>query len=286
MQDKSTGTLYVVATPIGNLQDMTPRAVEVLKSVDRIAAEDTRHSAPLFRHFSIDKPSVSLHEFNERDRLAIILDYLFEGESIALVSDAGTPLISDPGYHLVKEAKSHDIRVVPIPGPCAAITALSAAGLPTDKFVFEGFLPAKPESRRNHLARLLHETRTLIFYEAPHRLVPALKSMEEVFGGERGAVIARELTKIHESILTDTLAAMIAYFEKHENELRGEIVILLRGADESRAESREVIPEHVLDILLKELPLKQAVSLASKITGERKNVLYELALTKKSDETP
>ncbi|VVC76356.1 Ribosomal RNA small subunit methyltransferase I [Aquicella siphonis] len=281
MQDKCTGTLYIVATPIGNLQDMTPRAVEVLKTVDRIAAEDTRHSAPLLKHFSIVKPSISMHEFNERERLSIILDYLYEGESVALVSDAGTPLISDPGYHLVREARSRGIKVVPLPGPCAAIAALSVAGLPTDKFSFEGFLPAKPESRRNRLALLLHESRTMIFYEAPHRLLPVLKAMAEVFGGERRAVTARELTKIHESVLAETLAKLVAHFETHENELRGEFVIVLQGADESQSETREVIPENVLDILLEELPLKQAVALASKITGERKNVLYEMALAKK-----
>lgn len=285
MQNDKTGTLYVVATPIGNLDDMTLRAVEVLKKVDRIAAEDTRHSAPLLKHFSITKPSLSMHEFNERDRLKVVIDYLQAGESIALISDAGTPLISDPGFHLVREAKAQGIHVVPVPGPCAAIAALSVAGFPTDRFTFEGFLPAKPEARRNRLSALLHEDRTMIFYEAPHRLVGALQSMMEVFGGQRQAAVARELTKIHESVLVDELSALVQHYENSPNQQRGEIVILVAGVDEESSESKEVIPEKVLDILLEELPLKQAATLASKITGERKNVLYELALVKKGNKS-
>lgn len=285
MQNDKTGTLYVVATPIGNLDDMTLRAVEVLKKVDRIAAEDTRHSAPLLKHFSITKPSLSMHEFNERDRLKVVIDYLQAGESIALISDAGTPLISDPGFHLVREAKAQGIHVVPVPGPCAAIAALSVAGFPTDRFTFEGFLPAKPEARRNRLSSLLHEGRTMIFYEAPHRLVGALQSMMDVFGGQHQAAVARELTKIHESVMVDELSALIQHYENSPNQQRGEIVILVAGINEESSESKEVIPEKVLDILLEELPLKQAASLASKITGERKNVLYELALAKKGNKS-
>lgn len=285
MQNDKTGTLYVVATPIGNLDDMTLRAVEVLKKVDRIAAEDTRHSAPLLKHFSITKPSLSMHEFNERDRLKVVIDYLQAGESIALISDAGTPLISDPGFHLVREAKAQGINVVPVPGPCAAIAALSVAGFPTDRFTFEGFLPAKPEARRNRLSSLLHEDRTMIFYEAPHRLIGALQSMMDVFGRQRQAAVARELTKIHESVMVDELSALIQHYENSPNQQRGEIVILVAGIDEESSESKEVIPEKVLDILLEELPLKQAASLASKITGERKNVLYELALAKKGNKS-
>lgn len=282
MPSDKTGTLYVVATPIGNLQDMTLRAIEVLKKVDKIAAEDTRHAAPLLKHFSISKPSISLHDFNERDRLAIILDQLFEGESIALISDAGTPLISDPGFHLVREAKARGIRVVPVPGACAAIAALSTAGLPTDRFVFEGFLPAKTETRRHKLQLLSHEARTMIFYEAPHRLMSTLQALAEMFGSGRRAVVARELTKIHESILADTLSELVNYYSRHENEQRGEVVILVAGVEEEERESREVVPEEVLDILLEELPLKQAAALASKITGARKNELYERALAKRS----
>lgn len=281
MQNDKTGTLYVVATPIGNLEDITLRAISVLKKVDRIAAEDTRHAAPLLKHLSINKPSISMHEFNERERLSIIIDYLHEGESVALISDAGTPLISDPGFHLVREAKAQGITVVPVPGACAAIAALSASGLPTDKFTFEGFLPAKSEARRNRLTRLLHESRTMVFYEAPHRLLSTLQTLSEVFGNDRNAVVARELTKIHESVLANTLEELVNYYTEKVNEQRGEVVILVEGIDEEESESKEVIPEEVLDILLEELPLKQAAALASKITGERKNILYELALTKK-----
>jgi 16S rRNA (cytidine1402-2'-O)-methyltransferase len=281
MTNEEFGILYVVATPIGNLQDITLRALEILKQVDRIATEDTRHSGPLLKHYSIEKPTLSLHDYNERDRLGVILDYLYEGESIALISDAGTPLISDPGFHLVRAVRAEGIRVVPVPGPCAAIAALSAAGLPTDRFVFEGFLSPKTEACRKQLMRLLHETRTMIFYEAPHRLLPLLTLMIDVFGSARKAVIARELTKTFESIITTTLGELLDYYTKHEKQLRGEIVLLVHGVDEEKSESREVVPEKVLDILLEEMPVKQAASLASRITGARKNELYELALTKK-----
>lgn len=281
MQNERIGTLYVVATPIGNLQDMTYRAVEVLQRVDKIAAEDTRHAGPLLKHYSINKPTISLHDFNERDRLGVLLDCLLEGESIALISDAGTPLISDPGFHLVREAKMRGVKVVPVPGACAAIAALSVAGLPTDKFTFEGFLPAKDEARRQRLIGLLHEMRTMIFYEAPHRLLATLSSLQVVFGAERKAVVARELTKLYESVLALSLNDLITYYTAHHDELRGEIVILVAGSDEEAPASREVVPEAVLDILLEELPLKQAATLAGKITGERKNVMYELALSKK-----
>lgn len=284
MQEAQIGTLYVVATPIGNLKDMTYRAVEVLKSVDRIAAEDTRHAGPLLKHFSINKPSLSMHEFNERERLSVVIDYLEAGENIALISDAGTPLISDPGFHLVREAKARGVKVVPIPGACAAVAALSCGGLPTDRFVFEGFLPAKAEARRNRLKALLHETRTIIFYEAPHRLLATLQDMALVYGEDRSAVVAREMTKLYESILTNPLAELVEFYAENENKQKGEIVILVEGIDEEQSESKEVVPEEVLEVLLEELPVKQAVALASKITGERKNVLYDLALEKKGNQ--
>lgn len=282
MQSVKTGTLYVVATPIGNLQDITLRAIEVLKGVDKIAAEDTRHSKSLLNHFSISKPMLSLHEFNERECLDLLLECLAQGESIALISDAGTPLISDPGYHLIKEAKARGFTVSPVPGACAAIAALSAAGVPSDRFVFEGFLPARQEACRNRLVELQYETRTLVFYEAPHRLLDALASMVEVLGGERNAVIARELTKLHESILNATLAELLAKYTAHPDKQRGEIVILVHGAERKAGDSVLVDPDHVLDVLLTELPLKQAAALSAKITGERKNVLYEKALARKS----
>jgi 16S rRNA (cytidine1402-2'-O)-methyltransferase len=281
MLDNKMGTLYVVATPIGNLKDITWRAVEVLKQVDKIAAEDTRHTTPLLNHYSIHKPTLSLHEFNERERVQMILALLRQGESIALISDAGTPLISDPGFHLVREARAQGFAVVPIPGPCAAITALSAAGLPTDRFTFEGFLPAKQEACRHRLEALAHEPRTMVFYESPRRLLGTLQNMVTVLGGARKAVVARELTKLYETILSSTLAELEQHFVAASEQLRGEVVILVAGVDEAASVTRAVIPEQVLDVLLAELPVKQAAALASKITGERKNVLYELALRKK-----
>lgn len=271
------GILYVVATPIGNLHDFSQRAVTLLQQVDRIAAEDTRHSASLLKHYSITKPMLSLHNFNERDRVEQILAYLAQGESIALISDAGTPLISDPGYHLVKAVRLAGHRVVPLPGACALIAALSASGLPTDRFVFEGFLPAKAEARRQHLTALLVEPRTLVFYEAPHRLLVTLESMVAVFGGDREVVVARELTKVYESIIQCSLSDMLAYYVSHENECRGEVVILLAGAPET-AKNTEAETDRVLAILLDELPLKQAAALTAKITGGRKNEIYEKAL--------
>lgn len=280
MQKDGIGTLYVVATPIGNLDDLTFRAAATLKQVDRIAAEDTRHSGALLKHYSIAKPMVSLHNFNEKERLQSILGYLAEGESIALISDAGTPLISDPGFHLVNAVRAAGHKVVPVPGACAAIAALSAAGLPTDKFSFEGFLPAKAEARRQQLKSLLSETRTLVFYEAPHRLLDALQSMVDVFGGDRLAVVARELTKHYESFLHQPLSTLLAYYETHADECRGEIVMLISGANISTDdETTAALP--TLTILLEELPLKQAVALTAKITGARKNELYEKALTMK-----
>lgn len=274
--------LYVVATPIGNMQDITLRAIEILKSVDKIAAEDTRHSKTLLKHFSINKPMISLHEFNERECLEMLFEYIEQGESIALISDAGTPLISDPGYHLIKEAQARGVKVMPIPGACAGIAALSVAGLPSDRFVFEGFLPARQEACRTRLTELQYETRTIIFYEAPHRLLDALQLMVEVFGGERQAVVARELTKIHESVIHSALAELLEQYTKHPDKQRGEVVILVHGAEQKAGDSVLVKPDYVLDVLLSELPLKQAASLAAKITGERKNMLYEKALEKKN----
>lgn len=282
MQQTEMGVLYVVATPIGNKDDMTVRAIEILKGVDLIAAEDTRHSAPLLNHFSIVKPMLSMHEFNERERLNKILEHIEQGESVALISDAGTPLISDPGFHLVREARARGVKVIPVPGPCAAIAALSASGLPTDKFTFEGFLPAKAEARLNRLAGLRHEARTMIFYEAPHRLMPTLEALVEAFGENRFGVVARELTKKHESIIGAPLATLHATYAAAPDTQRGEVVLLVAGIDEEAAETKEVVPEQVLDILLAELPVKQAAALASKITGARKNELYELALKKRA----
>lgn len=276
MKKQGIGTLYVVATPIGNLDDISSRAISVLSSVDKIAVEDTRHSGALLKHYMIKKPLIALHDFNERERIQSLISALSGGESIALISDAGTPLISDPGYHLVRAVREAGFPVVPVPGACAAIAALSAAGLPTDKFIFEGFLSAKDKARQDQLTALVKEKRTLVFYEAPHRLLATLASMADVFGGERCVVVARELTKLYESIRSAPLQEMLAYYEAHPDQCKGEIVLVLAGA-ELQVDSTEV--ERILKILMASLPLKQAASLAAEITGARKNEVYDLALT-------
>jgi 16S rRNA (cytidine1402-2'-O)-methyltransferase len=278
------GTLYVVATPIGNLRDMSSRAIEILKSVNCIAAEDTRHSAPLLQHFAISTPVISLHEHNERERSAKLLEQLQRGESIALISDAGTPLISDPGYFLVNEVRRLGMKVVPIPGACAVIAALSVSGLPTDRFSFEGFLPAKSKHRLDKLQALQQEERTMVFYEAPHRILECLQDMQKIFGAERQAVIARELTKLYETIYGATLAELIEWVSNDANQQRGEIVLMIEGV-QTKVEREEAISVDVLlKILLDELPLKQAVELAAKISGKRKNELYQQALKLKGQD--
>jgi 16S rRNA (cytidine1402-2'-O)-methyltransferase len=275
-----SGVLYIVATPIGHLDDITLRAIEVLKCVDRIAAEDTRHSVRLLKHLGIAKPLVALHEHNERDQAFKLLDPLEAGESLALISDAGTPLISDPGYHLVQLAHHRGIRVVPIPGACSIIAALSASGLATDRFVFEGFLSAKSTARQKQLEKLARESRTLIFFEAPHRILETLEAMVLCFGKERLAVVARELTKTFETIRLATLSELLDGIKADLMQQRGEFVILVAGAT-IQTSLDETIPSEsmtVLKILLAELSVKQASSLAAKITGVKRGALYEAAL--------
>lgn len=273
------GTLYVVATPIGNLGDITYRAVEVLAKVDRIAAEDTRHSRRLLQHYGISTPCFSLHEYNERQLSTKLVNDLLNGVSIALISDAGTPLVSDPGFPLVREARDRGVKVVPIPGPSALITALSISGLPSDRFIFEGFLPSKSIARRQRLEILSSETRTLIFYESPHRIVECLSDMSQILGEQRPAVVARELTKTFESAVGDPLNRLCSWIEENVQQQKGEFVILVHGAEE-RTELETLDAETVrsLKILLEELPVKQAVALGAKITGAKKNRLYQLAL--------
>ncbi|WP_286239714.1 16S rRNA (cytidine(1402)-2'-O)-methyltransferase [Neptuniibacter halophilus] len=270
--------LYVVATPIGNLQDMTPRAVEVLQQVELIAAEDTRHSARLMAHFGIDTRLVSVHEHNERQRIESIVHQLASGSSVALISDAGTPLISDPGYVVVKGVREQGYRVVPVPGCVAFVAALSAAGLPTDRFVFEGFLPHKASARKQQLKGLLDESRTLIFYESPHRILASIKDMLEVFGAERRVAVARELTKTYETIHVDKLSALLEWMESDSNQQRGEFVVLVEGVSSEQKPELDARALEVLDILLAELPASQAASLAAKLTGLKKKVLYQAAL--------
>lgn len=275
MSTKS-GTLFIVATPIGNLEDLSPRAQRVLGEVDRIAAEDTRHSRRLLDHFAITTPMLALHEHNEPVASAGLIARLGQGENIALISDAGTPLISDPGYVLVREARAAGIQVVPVPGPSALITALSASGLPTDRFIYEGFLPSKQAARRKQLELLAGESRTLVFYEAPHRIEDTLADLREIFGDSREAVLARELTKRFETFLAGDLASLAAQLQLDEDQRRGEFVLIVHGAPPAQGRSPE--GDRVLRILLGELPLKQAAQLAASITGERKNELYQRAL--------
>ncbi|MGB4342901.1 MAG: 16S rRNA (cytidine(1402)-2'-O)-methyltransferase [Moraxellaceae bacterium] len=276
MQKK--GVLYVVATPIGNLDDWSPRAVATLKAVSVVAAEDTRHSGRLLQHFNIPTRLVAVHDHNEAGRVQGLLDQLGRGDDIALISDAGTPLISDPGYRLVAAAQSAGLRVVPVPGACAAIAALSAAGLPSDRFIFEGFLPAKTAGRRERLQQLAGETRTLMFYEAPHRIVECLQDMVAVLGGERRIVLARELTKTFETVRQYSLTEMLAWVSADPDQQRGEIVLVLEGLPEAVGEQDWQEADRVLGILLEELPVKQAAALAASITGLKKNALYERAL--------
>ncbi|WGL17950.1 16S rRNA (cytidine(1402)-2'-O)-methyltransferase [Microbulbifer bruguierae] len=273
--------LYIVATPIGNLADMVPRAVEVLQCADLVAAEDTRHSQRLFSHFSIDTPLVAYHDHSDDQRTDKILERLSQGQTVALISDAGTPLISDPGYRLVREARARGFTVVPIPGPCAFVAALSAAGLPSDRFTFEGFLPAKPLAREKALQALSRETRTMVFYEAPHRVLDTLEAMRQCFGDTREVVIARELSKAFETIHLLPLADMVEWVRADSNQQRGEIVLLVRGAEEVKSAELDAESERVMKLLLAELPPKRAAAIAAEITGVNKKLLYNWSLEQK-----
>ncbi len=278
--DKTRDTpavLYIVATPIGNLDDISRRALQVLETVPLIAAEDTRHSRKLLTHYGIEARLFALHEHNERDATEKLLRTLLGGDDVALVSDAGTPLISDPGFYLVRAARQAGIRVVPLPGPSACIAALSVAGLPTDRFVFEGFLPARSTARKQRLSELASEKRTLVFYESSHRICESLADMAENMGSERQATVARELTKTFETIRGGSLAELVNWVQADSNQQKGEFVVILQGAP-ARNSDVDATVEQVLTILLAELPLKQAASLAAKITGLPKNRLYEAGL--------
>ncbi|WP_417596681.1 16S rRNA (cytidine(1402)-2'-O)-methyltransferase [Oceanospirillum sp.] len=275
----SESILYVVATPIGNLADISERALKVLRSVDLIAAEDTRHTRQLLMHFTINKPLFSVHDHNEQQRVEKVIAELSAGQDIALVSDAGTPLISDPGFHVVQAVRQAGFRVVPVPGPCALVTALSAAGMPTDRFCFEGFLPAKSSGRKKQLLQVEEETRTLVFYESPHRIVDSLTDMAEVLGGHRRITVAREITKTFETFYTGTLDDVLVWIQADANQQRGEFVLVVTGAPAKEdEEAAAVSAEKVLKVLLGELPVKQAAALCAKITGQKKNALYQQAL--------
>lgn len=273
-----TGSLYVVATPIGNLADISLRALEILKAVDLIAAEDTRHSQILLNHYAIQKPLISLHQHNEQQRITDLLSQLKAGKEIALISDAGTPLISDPGARLVQILHQQQIPVVPIPGACAAISALSVSGLPAGRFVFEGFLSAKDSAKIQRLKELIKETRTLIFYEAPHRIEDLLKNLIETFGGRRLATYVREMTKNFETVRHGTLENLYETVRTDPNQRKGEFVLMVQGAPENDNNDDEVELHRILNILLEELPLKQAVALTAKLTQVKRNRVYALAL--------
>jgi 16S rRNA (cytidine1402-2'-O)-methyltransferase len=272
-----SGRLYVVSTPIGNLGDLSGRAREVLGGVALVAAEDTRHSGRLLQGLGIARPMVSLHEHNERERVPDLLDRMRRGEDIALVSDAGTPLVSDPGFHLVRGAIEAGLEISPVPGPCAAIAALSVSGLATDRFCFEGFLPQKQPARRARLAGLARETRTLVFYEAPQRLAASLADAAATLGAARSAAIARELTKLHESLYHGTLQELAGRAATDPDMARGEIVLVVEGAPATQdGESLQV--DKVLRALLKSHSPSQAAALAAEITGARRNECYARAL--------
>lgn len=274
---KILGNLYIVATPIGNLGDISYRAVKILGEVDLVAAEDTRHSKILLQHYGIKTPLISLHNYNETGRSGLLIDKLLQGQSIALISDAGTPLISDPGAILVSEVRAANINVIPIPGACAAIAALSASGLSTTGFAFEGFLPTKVGPRRKRLAALVNEPRTLIIYEAPHRLLKLLDEMLAVFGAARYVVIARELTKTFETIYGANLADLRAWVVADKNQQKGEFVILVAGLLEQAPVSvADVEVKKLLEVLRKELPSSQAVKVVAKITGVERDKVYKI----------
>ena len=273
MSSVQPACLWVVATPIGHRDDLSARAIDTLRAVAVIAAEDTRHSRPLLLHHHIATPLIALHEHNERDAVAMIVRRLQAGDSVALISDAGTPLISDPGFRLVRAARAAGVRCIPVPGACAAIAALSVAGLPSDRFVFEGFLPPKAAARRSRLQELAGDARTLIFYESSHRVAESLADMRDVFGGDREAVLARELTKLFETVIGEPLAELAARVAADPDQQRGECVLLVAGRGEE-ADAKLAEGRRVFAILREELPPAKAAKLAAAISGAPRKALY------------
>lgn len=272
------GQIYVVATPIGNLGDFTPRAQQTLAEADLIAAEDTRHSQRLLSHFNISTKMTAYHEHNEQEKSKELLTAVQEGKNLALISDAGTPLISDPGFRLTQQARALGVEVLAVPGACAAIAALSIAGLPSDRFLFAGFLPAKSQARQASLKSYAAESLTTIFYESSHRILACIKDMVSVIP-EKQVVIARELTKTFETVLSGIPAELLKILEEDHNQQKGEFVILLAPAEKiEEGEHIEHELKNLLELLLEELPLKKAVTLAVKLTGQRKNHVYQMAL--------
>lgn len=269
--------LFVVATPIGHLDDMSYRAIDVLKSVSLIAAEDTRTSAQLMKHFNISTPLTACHEHNESNKIDILIQKLLNGEDMALISDAGTPLISDPGFKLVRAAQANGIRVIPVPGACAAIAALSAVGLPSDRFSFQGFLASKQSQRLQQLEKLKDQTQTLIFYEAPHRILDSVKDMAAVFGADRPVGFAREITKTFETIKKMALGELVEFIAADHHQQKGEIVLVVGGASEEKDMEQEKL-DQLLQRLLQDLSVKAASQLAADLTGIKKKIAYQRAL--------
>ena len=274
-----TGILYIVATPIGNLQDITQRALDTFAQVGLIAAEDTRHSGLLLSHYGIKKPFFALHDHNEQEKAHILVEKLKQGSHIALISDAGTPLISDPGFHLVRQCREAGIRVVPLPGACAAITALCASGIASDRFCFEGFLPAKSKARKDKLENIAEEDRTLIFYESTHRILDTLEDMQLVLGEERYIVLAREITKTWETITGNTIKHLREWLLEDPNRTKGEMVLIVEGKPKSD-NNDEISPQAVkaLELIAEELPLKKAAAIVAELYGYKKNALYQFGL--------
>lgn len=272
----NNAVLYIVPTPIGNLSDITQRACDVLAQVDLIAAEDTRHSSLLLKHWGITTPCIALHDHNEKQKSVWIIERIQAGQSVALISDAGTPLISDPGYHLIAACHAHQIQIIPLPGPCAAITGLSASGLATDRFIFEGFLPARQSARQKRLHELALEPRTLIFYESPKRVLATLEDMYSIMGA-RPATLARELTKTFETIIVDLLPKLMQIVASDPQQQRGEIVLILQGASTPAKDDIPAPAKKTFELLREHLPVKTAAGLTAKIHDISKNALYKMA---------
>lgn len=274
-----TGILYIVATPIGNLQDISQRALDTFAQVDLIAAEDTRHSGLLLNHYGIKKPFFALHDHNEQQKADFLVEKLQQGTNIALISDAGTPLISDPGFHLVRKCRQAGLKVVPLPGACAAITALCASGIASDRFCFEGFLPAKSKARKDKLQNIAEEDRTLIFYESTHRILDTLEDIETVLGADRYMVLAREITKTWETISGDTVSNLRQWLAEDPNRTKGEMVLIIEG--KPKAEDDDSFnPQAIkaLTLIANELPLKKAAAIVAELYGYKKNALYQFGL--------
>ncbi|GAB3476179.1 16S rRNA (cytidine(1402)-2'-O)-methyltransferase [Marinomonas epiphytica] len=275
--DDVRGTLHIVATPIGNLDDFSKRAEQTLRDVDYIGAEDTRHTKRLLNHFGIEAKLFSLHDHNEKDKANYVASLLEEGKNVALVSDAGTPLISDPGYHIVSNLREKGLRVSPVPGACAFIAALCASGLATDQFFFAGFVPAKSKARCDLYESWQSQAGTVVFYESTHRIYDSIQDLDKVYGDRVQVVIGREVTKTFETFLSGTPSELLTQFDQDANQMRGEFVVMLQ-IEKIEASAAEQEAQRVLAILLEDLPVKQAAAMAAKLTGEKKNALYKMAL--------